>query len=1349
VQRYAREGKVPFDQTPGGHRRFNLDEVRAALGSHDASPSRAARRVVVLTALGLEHRAVCGELDSKLDRQLPNGTIFTEGDLAGESTDWLVAVAEIGEGNLGTAAEASAAIDFYKPDLILFVGVAGGLKSDIPRGSVVVASKVYQYQGGKDSDEILARPIAFPTDHALLQLALQVRRSDWDWEGEKPIVEVKPIAAGELVLANARSQTAEFIRRHFNDAAAADMESAGMYQAAQRSRGIPALAIRGISDMLDDKTATNDAEWQPRAARNAARFAVALLTRTSSSQLKLGVVDDTDVTATQIDNLLEQLPIPTAKCLRSVGVSLNVQWVRTLAEHSEAPSAALAIVREQVRSAVRPDPRWTLALAEYGVAHGLLAEARALMLEYADLVSDGTLAVVRAAMIAASQEDLEYARSLLDRALREARTRDVRAFAEMLNHVVDEDYEGAASAGAKTDPSDPFAQIVRSRAMVAVGKVREARDLVTRLIRDHPSATAGLMLEAAERLIECSMTLEPEEGELNQLQLAYELAVSARDQRRAWGGDSAAATVVAARAAGLIGDFRGVLSLVLEAPAGQATSREASSSELATMGCYAALSLSDFARTRQLLPRVSDALESQLIDLAVREGEGAPESELLPALEQLALIDDIRPDQLARVLSQLSRVGGNVEDGLARLEVASAELAALTRARIAILRGDTLAARRRLKGLKSSMAADLLADASLRDGRLDDLVERLRERFATTKNPSYLGEAAEHMLRAHRLAEARDLVVEALTVSGVGRAVRIRLEELAAQVYGGLQDWPNVERHTKELLALDSGHLNAAWGLVFALHNQRRFAEALNVIRSRSLGPRSEDEATCALVLWRQHDNGVEAIDAAVNIARTFPDSEQVVGLALLCSLELSSRLPEDASPSPDVTKALADLSDRFFTTWPESTIVTRLSADDPDELIKQMSEMVRRGTAPSDELVELAAHASAGRAPLGFVSAAVGKPLLELVLSAADRPVLIGSLDPVLRAQEDADALSALFDDVVVDVHAIAVVASLTDHAETLGSTFLRLRVPLNVLDDVLEGADRIGRRSTVSMSWDHVRDRMVIHEISQDDADLRATRAANACDVMRQMVSERVQLDEAFNAPRLGVVLAPIELARRRGIALWSDDPGLRVLARSEGVPAFGTLSVVDALTSGDRLSPLGALQLKLSLLSAGFDFDASTDLLLRYLTEDEFGTSAVGILARRSVWTDPGRGLAVFKASLAAAPTENLDLRRELIAGAAFGAASAVIPNAQATVLVAVGLSALFESDDQRSAFPGVLDAMRKAATALRLDDPLPKIVNRLVDMFQDDVAPEIVPRLVLHIVSAANEDDRRAAAELLLR
>lgn len=33
IQRYAREGRIPFDVTPGGHRRYSVEEVRQALAS--------------------------------------------------------------------------------------------------------------------------------------------------------------------------------------------------------------------------------------------------------------------------------------------------------------------------------------------------------------------------------------------------------------------------------------------------------------------------------------------------------------------------------------------------------------------------------------------------------------------------------------------------------------------------------------------------------------------------------------------------------------------------------------------------------------------------------------------------------------------------------------------------------------------------------------------------------------------------------------------------------------------------------------------------------------------------------------------------------------------------------------------------------------------------------------------------------------------------------------------------------------------------------------------------------------------------------------------------------------------
>jgi hypothetical protein len=94
--------------------------------------------------------------------------------------------------------------------------------------------------------------------------------------GKTPKVEIRAIAAGEVVVADDRSQLMQKIRRQLDDVAAVDMESFGVYETAH-ARQLPALAIRGISDCVGDKRADADAGWQPRAASYAAAFAFALL----------------------------------------------------------------------------------------------------------------------------------------------------------------------------------------------------------------------------------------------------------------------------------------------------------------------------------------------------------------------------------------------------------------------------------------------------------------------------------------------------------------------------------------------------------------------------------------------------------------------------------------------------------------------------------------------------------------------------------------------------------------------------------------------------------------------------------------------------------------------------------------------------------------------------------------------------------------------------------------------------------------------------------------------------------------------------------------------------------------
>ncbi|MDV7217626.1 5'-methylthioadenosine/S-adenosylhomocysteine nucleosidase [Streptomyces prunicolor] len=226
--------------------------------------------VAVLTALPLEFTAVRDHLTDVEKQNHPRyGTLATVGRLSG--TPWSVALLELGEGNLTAAALTERVMSWLEPQALFFVGVAGSLKPDIEIGDVVVATKVYGIHGGKETDkDFLVRPEAWRASHRLEQAAREALRED-------PHAHLKPIAAGDVVLASARSTLAEHLRTHYNDAAAIEMEGAGIATAVHLAGG-DALVIRGISDRADAKKSRADAEGsQPLAAVNAAAAVVAVL----------------------------------------------------------------------------------------------------------------------------------------------------------------------------------------------------------------------------------------------------------------------------------------------------------------------------------------------------------------------------------------------------------------------------------------------------------------------------------------------------------------------------------------------------------------------------------------------------------------------------------------------------------------------------------------------------------------------------------------------------------------------------------------------------------------------------------------------------------------------------------------------------------------------------------------------------------------------------------------------------------------------------------------------------------------------------------------------------------------
>ena len=262
---------------------------------------------VILTALSVEYQAVRAHLTNPQEIIHPQGTIYEQGQFTANGQTWDVGMVEIGAGNPGAALEAEQAIAHFNPDVILFVGVAGGIK-DVALGDVVASTKVYGYESGKAEESFRPRPEVGLSAYGLEQRAkAEARKSDWLQRltaapSPTPKVYVAPIAAGEKVVASTESEVFEFLRSHYGDAIAVEMEGFGFLGAARANQQVSALVIRGISDLIYNKTTADMDGYQEVAARHASAFAFEMLAKLHPTG------ENADTSKVDIRILPEKLP---------------------------------------------------------------------------------------------------------------------------------------------------------------------------------------------------------------------------------------------------------------------------------------------------------------------------------------------------------------------------------------------------------------------------------------------------------------------------------------------------------------------------------------------------------------------------------------------------------------------------------------------------------------------------------------------------------------------------------------------------------------------------------------------------------------------------------------------------------------------------------------------------------------------------------------------------------------------------------------------------------------------------------------------------------------------------------
>jgi nucleoside phosphorylase len=267
--------------------------VSASAAAHHVQDRLGPPRVVVLTALGLEFKAMRATLHTVVESVHSTGTVYDIGTLDTTTGPIRVALAQTGSGNIAAATEVERAISYFQPRIVMFVGVAGRLK-DLRLGDVVAATKVYAYGSGKAEGELRTRPMLGQSSYALQQRAQAVARAD-TWVGrldpspaQRPRALVGPIAAGEILLASTSSPVYAFIRDHYGDALAIEMEGYGALAAAFAHPTVSTLVVRGISDLIDGKAAADASGSQERAAAHASAFATEVIAEAISVDLAAG-----------------------------------------------------------------------------------------------------------------------------------------------------------------------------------------------------------------------------------------------------------------------------------------------------------------------------------------------------------------------------------------------------------------------------------------------------------------------------------------------------------------------------------------------------------------------------------------------------------------------------------------------------------------------------------------------------------------------------------------------------------------------------------------------------------------------------------------------------------------------------------------------------------------------------------------------------------------------------------------------------------------------------------------------------------------------------------------------------
>ncbi|WP_266364512.1 5'-methylthioadenosine/adenosylhomocysteine nucleosidase [Tellurirhabdus rosea] len=214
-----------------------------------------------------------------------NGIAFTTGTLNGRR----VVVAETGIGKTNAAMTTAFVLAYFKPERVLFTGIAGGTNPELQPGDLVIADKTayhdfYYTTFDKRKTHQTRNPITkelnpeyFPGDSVLLKTAVAVAKSQKfesiPQTSRPPSVIVGTVVTGDMFVSS--EEKVASLRQEFR-ADATEMEGAAVAQVCYQ-QGVPCLVIRSLSDKANSNARTDMLAFVKIAARNSANLVMGIV----------------------------------------------------------------------------------------------------------------------------------------------------------------------------------------------------------------------------------------------------------------------------------------------------------------------------------------------------------------------------------------------------------------------------------------------------------------------------------------------------------------------------------------------------------------------------------------------------------------------------------------------------------------------------------------------------------------------------------------------------------------------------------------------------------------------------------------------------------------------------------------------------------------------------------------------------------------------------------------------------------------------------------------------------------------------------------------------------------------